>query len=58
MFSYLEYVGDDFQADMKKMAADPATQRWWKVTEPCQIPQRDRTPGEHWMTMKEVFHLD
>lgn len=26
LFAYLEYTGKDFAADMKKMAADPATQ--------------------------------
>lgn len=26
MFSYFEYVGDDFKADMAKMAADQKTQ--------------------------------
>lgn len=31
MFSYFEYVGDDFDADMAKMAADPATRKWWDV---------------------------
>jgi L-rhamnose mutarotase len=27
LFAYLEYGGRDFDADMKKMAADPETQR-------------------------------
>ena len=27
LFSYFEYVGDDFAADMAKMAADPVTQQ-------------------------------
>jgi L-rhamnose mutarotase len=58
LFSYFEYVGTDMQADMKKMAADPNTQRWWKLTDPCQIPQKQRKPGEQWMSMKEVFHTD
>lgn len=31
LFSYYEYVGDDYAADMAKMAADPETQRWWAV---------------------------
>ena len=35
MFSYFEYVGEDYEADMAKMAADPATQRWWTHTHPC-----------------------
>ena len=29
LFSYLEYVGSDFAADMAKIAADTTTQRWW-----------------------------
>ena len=28
LYSYFEYVGTDFEADMPKMAADPNTQRW------------------------------
>ena len=28
LFSYFEYTGDDFKADMEKMAADPGTQKW------------------------------
>jgi len=58
LFSYFEYVGNDFDADMKKMADDPLTQQWWDVTKPCQIPLETRAEGEHWATMKEVFHLD
>jgi L-rhamnose mutarotase len=58
LFAYYEYTGSDFQSDMKKMAADPATQRWWKLTDPCQVPQKNRKPGEQWMTMREVFHTN
>jgi L-rhamnose mutarotase len=57
LFSYFEYTGDDFEADMAKMAADPTTQKWWSVCEPCQIPQKNRKEGEWWMTMEEVFHF-
>jgi len=58
LFSYFEYTGDDFEADMKKMAADSKTQEWWELTDPCQIPQDNRKPGEHWMLIEEVFHTD
>lgn len=34
LFSYYEYVGDDFDADMAKMAEDPETRRWWSIQEP------------------------
>ncbi len=58
LFSYFEYIGNDYEGDMKKIADDPKTQEWWKLTDPCQIPQKDRKEGEHWMKMKEVFHTD
>jgi L-rhamnose mutarotase len=56
LFSYLEYTGDDFEADMAKMAADPETQRWWKETDPCQIPLPDAAAkGKIWSETEEVF---
>jgi L-rhamnose mutarotase len=58
LFSYFEYVGRDFAADMAKMAADPTTQKWWSVCEPCQEPLPTRSPGEWWANMEEVFHCD
>jgi L-rhamnose mutarotase len=58
LFGYFEYLGSDFSADMAKMAADPATQRWWKTVQPMQEPFLDRAQGEWWSTMDEVFHLD
>ena len=58
LFATFEYVGDDFEADMARMAADPETQRWWAEMKPLQEPLPDRPEGEWWTTMKEVFHLD
>jgi L-rhamnose mutarotase len=58
LFSYMEYVGDDYDADMAAMAADPATQEWWAVCEPLQRPLADRADGEWWHEVPEVFHLD
>jgi L-rhamnose mutarotase len=37
LFSYMEYVGDDFNADMAGMAARPSTP-WWAVCMPLQRP--------------------
>lgn len=56
MFSYFEYVGEDFDSDMAKMAADPTTQKWWDVCKPLMDPLESRTPGEFWANMEEVFH--
>lgn len=58
LFSYFEYHGDDFAADMAAMAADPETQRWWAVCMPLQQPLDTRKDGEWWSEMKEVFHAD
>jgi L-rhamnose mutarotase len=58
LFSYFEYTGDDFKADMAKMAADPTTQKWWSFCEPCQSPIPTRKEGEWWANMEEVFHYE
>jgi L-rhamnose mutarotase len=58
LFSYFEYVGADFEADMAKMTADPTTQKWWAVCMPCQKPLPDRAAGQWWADMEEVFHWD
>lgn len=59
LFSYFEYTGKDFNEDMKKMAADTTTQRWWNETAPCQQPLPEAAAkGDTWTTMEEVFHTD
>ncbi len=58
LFSYLEYVGKDFEGDMENLAAAPETQRWWDLCKPCQEPLSDRAEGEWWAGMEEVFHQD
>ena len=58
LFSYFEYTGRNFDADMAKMAADPVTQKWWSLCTPCQQPLRDCKKGEWWAGMDEVFHMD
>lgn len=58
LFAYFEYSGDDFAADMQKMADDPKTREWWTLTDPLQEPLEDREAGAWWAGMKEVFHTD
>jgi L-rhamnose mutarotase len=58
LFSYLEYTGEDWDADMKKMAADSLTNEWWKLTDPCQEPIESAKEGEWWVNMEEVYHLE
>lgn len=58
LFSYFEYVGADFEEDMKNMAADPTTQEWWRETAPCQIRLPNRKPGAQWSDMEMVFLME
>ena len=55
LFSYVEYTGSDFAADMERMAADPEVQRWWAECKPCFEQIEDLPPGEVWATMESVF---
>jgi L-rhamnose mutarotase len=58
LFAYFEYHGADYAADMRKMAADPQTQKWWLITDAMQLPMEDAEPGEKWSPMREVFHFE
>jgi len=55
LFAYFEYTGTDFEADMLRMAQDPATQRWWTHTHPCFLQADEQ---EFYTDMEELFHLD
>jgi len=58
LFTYYEYDGTDYAADMAAVAAEPVTQEWWKVCKPCHTPLATRAEGEWWAEMEEVFHLE
>jgi L-rhamnose mutarotase len=58
LFGYLEYTGNDWQADLAGMKANRALQDWLKITDPTQIPCPTRKPGEWWMRGEEIFRID
>ena len=58
LFSYYEYTGNDYKADMEKMASNPVIQKWWSECMPCQMPVESAEEGEWWAEMQEVYHLD
>jgi L-rhamnose mutarotase len=58
LFAYFEYMGENFKDDMDKMAADPKTREWWKLTDPCQQPVETAAEGQWWAPLEEVFHTD
>lgn len=56
LLAYYEYVGDDYDADQRMMAADPVTQRWWAETAPCQRPLREGSDAPSWEQFDEIWH--
>ena len=56
LFSFYEYTGKDYEADMKAIA-DSTTKDWWKLTDPMQEPLPDRKKGEWWAEMEEILNL-
>ena len=57
LFGYYEYVGDDLEADLARIATDPETQQWWKLTDPCQESLAEAGSGHWWAPMREIWHL-
>lgn len=58
LFAYLEYAGDDLDADNALIGASAEMKRWWELTDPMQEPLPNRAEGEWWSDMEEVFHTD
>lgn len=58
VFAYYEYVGEDFRADMDKMAEDPVTQEWWKHTKPCFVKYSILPDSEFYAAMKQIFYYE
>ena len=56
VFGYYEYLGDDYEADMAKMAADPLNQEWWSHTRPCFTKYKADSPEAFYTDMKQIFH--
>lgn len=58
LFGYYEYNGTNYQRDMDNINNDPITQKWWKLTKPCQKPIRSAKKNEWWVQMSELFHMN
>ncbi|MBE5775679.1 MAG: L-rhamnose mutarotase [Clostridiales bacterium] len=53
--SYFEYTGDDYEADMAKMDADPITLEWWTHTKPCFLRHDE---GVYYEDLEEIFYYN
>ena len=58
VFATFDYDGDDYDADMEKMAQDPVTQEWWKHTKPCFEKFAISPESEFYHDMKQIFYLE
>jgi len=56
LFSYFEYTGNDFDADIKAMATCPRVKEWGALCSSYQLPLGNRNEGEWWSSMSEVFY--
>ncbi|KAK1217502.1 hypothetical protein PQX77_019853 [Marasmius sp. AFHP31] len=63
LIANMKYTGTDYEADMKKVAEDPETQKWWKVTDGMQESFEEGAEGSGketpwWTELDEVFRYE
>jgi L-rhamnose mutarotase len=51
-FGYYEYRGNNFEADMAALDAEPGNKEWLKICDPLQIPLKGETS---WKKMKQIY---
>ena len=53
LFTYYEYTGEDYEADMAKLASEQRHIDWLSMCDPMQLPLE----GEHsWTIMDSVYY--
>lgn len=58
LFSHFEYTGTSPEADFASIARDPTTRdKWWPLTDACQIRLPGTPAGAQWRGMEQVAHL-
>ena len=53
LYTYYEYTGADYEADMVLMDSSSVMQEWWKYSKPCFL-HHDK--GEYYDDLTEVFY--
>lgn len=61
LFATFKYVGNDFDGDMARMAANSKVREWWRVTDAMQESPVEGAVGSAeglgwWEQMEEVFY--
>ena len=52
-FGFYEYVGDNYEEDMAKLAAEPRNKEWLTVCDPMQAPLQGESS---WKIMEQVYY--
>ena len=56
LFSYMEYTGNDLEADFAAIADDATTRdKWWPVTDSCQRAIEGTPEGSQWMPLERLM---
>lgn len=55
VFTYYEYTGSDYAADMERMDDSAVMQRWWQYSKPCFL-HHDK--AHYYDELKEVFYKE
>ena len=59
LVSHFEYVGKDPDKDFALIAKDPTTKnKWWPLTDACQVVLKGTPTGQQWLPIEQVMHLD
>ena len=57
MFGYLEYEGNNFNADMAEMQKIPIVDKWTKLMVDCFNPFPNNKENNSWVMMDEIFYM-
>lgn len=56
LFSYMEYAGDDAEADFARIANDETTrEKWWPITDACQRVLDGTPAGTQWLPLEMLM---
>jgi L-rhamnose mutarotase len=59
LVSHFEYTGTNLEADFASIADDHTTKnKWWPLSDACQIRLPDTPEGNQWLGIEQVMHLD
>ena len=59
LVSHFEYIGSDPEADFASIGKDPITKnKWWPLTDACQVRLPGTPKGSQWLDMEQVMHID